>query len=66
MREDKRDRSEHIEKTTRIIPNMVSPNQNGLLMNPMELQEVEVAVHQMADGKAPSLDVFATNFSHHF
>ena len=37
-----------------------------MLNKPIEMQEVEEAVNQMALGKAPRLDGFTTNFFHHF
>ena len=35
-----------------------------MLMKPIELEEVEVVVKQMANDKSPRLDGFTTNFFH--
>ena len=35
-----------------------------MLMKPIELEEVDVAIKQMANDKSPRLDGFTTNFFH--
>ena len=63
---DRRNRSKHIEKISRHVPNLITQSQNDLLMNSMELQEVTDVVYQMEEGNAPGLDGLTTNLFHHF
>ena len=48
----------------RHIPKVITEEHNLMLMKPIELEEVEVAVKQMANDKAPGPDGFTTNFFH--
>jgi len=48
------------------IPKSISEEHNQLLLRPVDLQEVEEAVHQLKVGKAPGPDGFTSNFFHHF
>ena len=60
------DKQRYIEQITRLIPSLVSQEQNDLLMKPVSLVEVEEEVFHMEVGKAPGLDGFTANFFHHF
>ena len=53
LREDGGDRSRDIEQITRLIPRLVTEENNEMLNKPIWMQEVEEAVNQMALGKAP-------------
>ena len=46
------------------IPKVITEEHNLMLMKPIELEEVEVAVKQMTNDKAPRLDSFTTNLFH--
>ena len=59
-------RSRDIEQITRLVPRLVTGENNEMLNNPIGMQEVEEAVNQMALGKAPGLDGFTSNFFHFF
>ena len=64
--EDGGDRSQDVDWITNIVPRVVTSENNEMLTKPIEMQEVEEAVNQMALGKAPGPDGFTTNFFHHF
>lgn len=55
-----------IEKITENNPKLVTEEHNQLLLKPVKLQEVENAVHQLKEGKAPRPDGFTSNFFHNF
>jgi len=55
-----------IEKIIRNIPKVIIEEHNQLLLRPVNMQEVEIAVRQLKDGKAPGPDRFTTNFFHNF
>jgi len=60
------DRSRAIGKITRNIPKIISEEHNQLLLKPVDLQEVELVVHQLKAGKALGPDGFTSNFFHNF
>ena len=60
------DRGRDIARITRLIPKVVTRENNEMLLNRVAMQEVEEVVHQMALGKAPRPDGFTSNFFHHF
>ena len=64
--EDNNDRDLDIAQITTLIPRTIAKEENEMLNKPISMQEVEEAVSQMAQGKAPSLDGFTTNFFHFF
>ena len=66
LREDGGDRSRDIEQNTRLVPRLVTGENNEMLNKPIGMQEVEEAVNQMALGKAPGPDGFMSNFFHFF
>ena len=66
MTEDNYSREKDIAHITALIPRGVSREDNENLNKPISLQEVEEALSQMAQGKAPGLDGFMTNFFHFF
>ena len=45
LREDVRERSREIEQITRLVPRMVTVENNEMLVKPIEMQEVEEAVN---------------------
>eukprot|EP00253_Pinus_taeda_P025340 PITA_25340 len=60
------DRMPAIESILSNILKLISEEHNQLLLKPVDLQEVEIVVHQLKAGKAPSPDGFTSNFFHHF
>ena len=56
---------EEINKVTCCIPPLVNNDHNHSLMQPISMQEVEMAVAQMADGTSPGPDGFTIDFFHH-
>eukprot|EP00253_Pinus_taeda_P028735 PITA_28735 len=65
-RESAGDRQREIEKITSNIPKLVTEEQNELLMRPVQPQEVDEAMAQLKEGKAPGPDGFTTTFFHAF
>ena len=65
LSEPNHNRLEEISKVTHYIPPLVNSNHSHSLMQPISLQEVEVAMKQMVDGTAPGLDGFTIDFFHH-
>ena len=66
MCELRQDIWEDIKNITRLIPFMVTNEQNDLLMNIITLNEVEEAVFQMKEGIARGPDGFTVIFFHRF
>ena len=66
MTEDNGDRDRHIAWIMTLIPRTISREDNENLSKPITMQEVEEAMSQMAQGKTPGPDGFATNFFHFF
>ena len=66
LREDGGDRSWDIEQITRLVPRLVTGENNEMLNKPIGMQEVEEAVSQMALGTSPRPDSFTSNFFHFF
>jgi len=64
--EQKEDRRQAIRKITSNIPKIITEEQNDLLMRPIHPQEVDEAMTQLKEGKAPGLDGFTTTFFHSF
>lgn len=64
--EPQTDRTATIDKITKTIPKVITKGHNQLLLRPISLQEVELAVHQLKEGKAPSPDGFTSKFFHNF
>ena len=60
------DRQLAIDQISQLIPKLVTDEHNKMLLRPVTLQEVEFAVTQMKDGKAPRPDGFTSNFFHNF
>eukprot|EP00253_Pinus_taeda_P026720 PITA_26720 len=65
-REPAGDRQREIGKITSNIPKLVTEEQNELLMRPIQPQEVDEAMAQLKEGKAPGPDGFTTTFFHAF
>eukprot|EP00253_Pinus_taeda_P009705 PITA_09705 len=55
-----------INRLTQNIPRIITEEHNSLLIQPITMQEVEEAVKQMKEGKAPGPDGFTANFFHKF
>ena len=66
LREDGGDRSWDIEQVTRLVPRLVTGENNEMLNKPIGMQEVEEAVNQMALGRSLGPDGFTSNFFHFF
>ena len=66
LTEDNNTREQEIAQITDLIPRSVSREDNENLNKPISMQEVEEALSQMAQGKAPGPDGFTTNFFHFF
>lgn len=54
-----------IDKVTKHIPKLINDEQNNTLMQPITIQELEMAVNQMEDGKSPGPNGFTIDFFHH-
>jgi hypothetical protein len=65
LTETQEDRTEAIQRITRHIPTLVTPEQNAALTRPITQEEVDQAVRDMPPGKAPGPDGFTTDFFHH-
>lgn len=57
---------QNIGKITRNIPKVITEEHNQFLLRPVDLQEVENAVHQLKERKVPGPDGFTSNFFHNF
>lgn len=55
-----------INKLLKNIPRIIIEEHNSLLIKPISFQEVEEAVQQMKEGKAPGPDGFTSIFFHKF
>lgn len=55
-----------IGKITDNIPKLITEEHNQFLLRPVDLQEVENAIHQLKEGKASGPDGFTSNFFHNF
>lgn len=55
-----------IEKIIQKVPKIITEEHNELLLRPILPQEVDVAMHQLKEGKAPGPDGFSTSFYHKF
>eukprot|EP00253_Pinus_taeda_P003190 PITA_03190 len=60
------DRQRAIGRITSNIPKLVTEEHNELLMSPIQAQEVDEAMAQLKEGKAPGPDGFTTTFFHAF
>ena len=63
MIEDNNERGQDIDLITSLIPSIITGEDNENLTKPISLQEVEEAMLQMAQGKAPDLMGLQPNFS---
>ena len=59
-------RKQDIAKITQIVLVVITQECNEILINPIELQEVEDAMHQMTLGKVSGMNGFPSNFFHYF
>ena len=66
MTDPRPERGTNIDQITRLIPSLVSDEQNDLMMKPITLYEVEEVVFQMKEGTAPGPDGFTVNFFHRY
>lgn len=60
------DRQAAIEKAIKNVPKIITAKHNELLLCLITQQEVDVAMNQLMEGKAPGLDDFTTTFFHTF
>eukprot|EP00253_Pinus_taeda_P011111 PITA_11111 len=56
------DRRPAIEKITQNVPKIITEEHNELLLSPILPQEVDAAMNQLKEGKAPGSDGFTTTF----
>ena len=66
MTEDGIDKNWYIAQIIALIPRTVTREDSEILNKPISMQEVEDVVWQMAQGEAPRMDGFTTNFFHFF
>jgi hypothetical protein len=59
------DRQEAINKVTRHVPSLVTPEQNVGLLRPITIEEVDQALQETPKDKAPGRDGFTSDFFHH-
>eukprot|EP00253_Pinus_taeda_P031999 PITA_31999 len=64
--ETQTDRTEAIDKIIKSIPKIITEEHNQMLLKLITLQEVEKAVQQLKEGKAPGPNGFTSNFFHNF
>lgn len=60
------DRHPAIERITQNMPKIVTEEHNQLLLRLVMPQEVDMAMKQLKEGKAPGPDGFTTTFFHTF
>jgi hypothetical protein len=65
LTEPRADRHEAINKVTRHVPSLVTPEQNAALLRPITIEEVDQALQETPKGKAPGPDGFTSDFFHH-
>lgn len=66
LKEPDGNRDEAIRAITQHIPKIINEDHNNQLLQPISLKEVEDAMAQLKDGKAPGPDGFTANFFHEF
>eukprot|EP00253_Pinus_taeda_P023386 PITA_23386 len=66
LKEQTGSRSAAIRSVTQHIPKIITKDHNQNLLKPVSMQEVEEAMAQLKDGKAPGPDGFTSNFFHEF
>eukprot|EP00253_Pinus_taeda_P009559 PITA_09559 len=66
LKEQTRSRSTAIRSITQHIPKIITKDHNQNLLQQVSMQEVEEAMAQLKDGKAPGPDGFTSNFFHEF
>ena len=66
LREPPGNRDHAIRTITRHIPKIITEDHNNKLLQSISLHEVEEAMAQLKDGKAPGPDGFTANFFHEF
>ena len=66
LTEDKGDRGQDIARITRLIPKVVTRENNEMILKTISMQEMEEVVNQMAMGMTQGLDGFTTIFFHLF
>lgn len=60
------DRTPAIDKIITNVPKLITVEQNELLLHLIMQQEVDTAMQQLKEGKAPGPDRFTTTFFHSF
>lgn len=66
LKEPPGSRIQAIQNIVQHIPKIINEDHNNRLLQPISLQEVEDAMTQLKDGKAPVPDRFTANFFHAF
>eukprot|EP00253_Pinus_taeda_P022974 PITA_22974 len=60
------DRGLAIDRIIQHVPELITEEHNELLLRPILTQEVDIAISQLKEGKAPGPDGFTTTFFHSF
>jgi len=66
LREQPGSRDQAIRTVTQHIPKIITEDHNNKLLQSISMQEVEVPMAQLKDGKAPSPNGFTANLFHEF
>lgn len=66
LKEREGNRDAEIRAITQHIPRIITEEHNIKLLQPTYLREIEEAMNQLKDGKAPGPDGFTANFYHEF
>eukprot|EP00253_Pinus_taeda_P006105 PITA_06105 len=66
LQEPNGNRDEAIREITQHVPKIINDDHNTQLLQPVSTKEVEEAMAQLKDGKAPGPDGFTANFFHEF
>eukprot|EP00253_Pinus_taeda_P009835 PITA_09835 len=66
LKEQPGSREAAIKAVTQHVPKIITEDQNQNLLKQVTMQEVEEALTQLKDGKAPGPDGFTANFFHEF
>jgi len=66
LQEPEGDRRQAIERITNNVPRIIREEHNEILLCPIQPEEVDEAMSQLKEGKAPGPDGFTTMFFHSF
>ena len=66
LKDPEGNREAEIRAITQHIPRIITDEHNNKLLQPTSLKEIEEAMNQLKDDKAPGPDGFTANFFHEF